>query len=140
MIGGGGGDGGGVFIWYNNIMVTNVQNECGNDRRSMTISVALLGLTLGAVFFAYFTFSETNNANVIDATTMEFATIVSGNPIYFQEHSIHRVLSYVRIESNGVYLILFCMRRFLGMVNERQMASIQTIRTVISAGLVDLEL
>lgn len=70
--------------------MANVQNQCGNDRRSMTISVTLLGLTLGAVFFAYFTFSETNNANAIDATTLEFATIVSGNWIelffHFQAH------------------------------------------------------
>lgn len=55
------------------------QNQCGNDRRSMTISVTLLGLTLGAVFFAYFTFSETSNANATDSTTLQFATIVSGN-------------------------------------------------------------
>lgn len=49
--------------------------QCGNDRRSMTISVTLLGATLAVVFLAYHAFSENN----IDSnrSTIKFATIVS---------------------------------------------------------------
>lgn len=51
------------------------EQRFGNDRRSMTISVILLGITLCVVFLAYFAFSEINNNS--DATTVQFATIVS---------------------------------------------------------------
>lgn len=46
-----------------------------NDRRSMTISVALLGVTLSVVFLAYLAFSEYNNDS--DASTVQFAVVVS---------------------------------------------------------------
>lgn len=103
----------------------------------MTISVTLLGLTLGAVFFAYFTFSETKNANVIDATTMEFATIVSMDISREKMISIFVVVIFCPLVGA---LFLFCMNRFLGMVNEHQMASTQMIRIGTSTGWVVLEL
>lgn len=78
----------------------------------MTISVTLLGLTLGAVFFAYFTFSETNNANVHDATTMEFATIVSGNQIYFKNNMQLRVCLFVFFFFQNV-MVFICLIRSL---------------------------
>lgn len=54
----------------------------GNDRRSMTISVAVLGVTLCMVFLAYFAFSEHSNQS--DASTVEFATVVSAKIIQFR--------------------------------------------------------
>lgn len=48
--------------------------RCGNDRRSMTISVTVLGVTLCVVFLAYFAFSEKYNDS--NASTVEFAVIV----------------------------------------------------------------
>lgn len=49
--------------------------RCGNERRSMTISVSVLGITLCIVFLAYFAFSE--HSDNTDASTIKFATIVS---------------------------------------------------------------
>lgn len=49
--------------------------RCGNDRRSMTISVALLAVTLSVVFMAYYAFSENNIES--HEPTVKFATIVS---------------------------------------------------------------
>lgn len=47
----------------------------GNDRRSMTISVTLLAVTLSVVFMAYYAFSENNIESHVQ--TIKFATIVS---------------------------------------------------------------
>lgn len=46
-----------------------------NERRSMAISVTVLGMTLCVVFLAYFAFSESHNDP--DLSTVRFAAIVS---------------------------------------------------------------
>lgn len=48
---------------------------CTNDRRSLTISVAVLGVTLSIVFLSFFAFSEINNDP--DTSTIQFAAFVS---------------------------------------------------------------
>lgn len=49
--------------------------RCGNDRRSMTISVAVLAVTLSVVFLAYYAFSNNNIQS--NASSVKFAIIVS---------------------------------------------------------------
>lgn len=49
--------------------------HCSNDRRSLTISVAVLGVTLSIVFLAFFAFSEINNDP--DISSIQFAAFVS---------------------------------------------------------------
>lgn len=56
----------------------------GNDRRSMTISVTVLGVTLCVVFLAYFAFSEFSNDP--DTLTVEFATVVSSINLFKNTH------------------------------------------------------
>lgn len=56
----------------NDIMICN---GIGSDRRNMTISVVILGMTLCVVFLAYFAFSEMNSDS--DKNTIKFAAIVS---------------------------------------------------------------
>lgn len=46
-----------------------------NERRNMTISVIVLGMTLFVVFLAYFAFSESHNDP--NLSTVQFAAIVS---------------------------------------------------------------
>lgn len=60
--------------------------RCGNERRSMTISVTVLGVTLCVVFLAYVAFSEkTSNS---DVSTVKFAAIVSIEFLKWRENQI----------------------------------------------------
>lgn len=101
----------------------------GNDRRTMTISVTLLGVTLCVVFFAYFTFSQIYND--VDASTVEFATVVSSINYFKNFASTHLCK---RFGFKLILVIVWFLFRFSGMGSAHQLVSTQTIHIAISRG------
>lgn len=74
----------------------------GNERRSMTISVTVLGVTLCVVFLAYVAFSE--KASNSDVSTVKFAAIVSIELLRGRENQIFN------LQLNDLFEFLFILK------------------------------